>query len=155
MKHFLSDVREHERCLKRGGGVKPEPLLDNDDASPALQVPDPKALPGDSFFDRQWAFTVMGRALEAVGGEYSEAGKGDLYGTLKVWLVGDAPALSQAGAARHLGMSEGAVKVAIHRLRKRFREVIRAEIAQTLGDADESDEELRYLAEVLSHEGGT
>jgi len=64
--------------------------------------------------------------------------------------LGEVPALSQAGAARELGLSEGAVKVAVHRLRKRFREVVKAEIAQTVGDSGQVQVELRYLVEVLA-----
>lgn len=64
--------------------------------------------------------------------------------------MGEVPALSQAGAARELGLSEGAVKVAVHRLRKRFREVVKAEIAQTVGDSGQVQVELRYLVEVLA-----
>ena len=69
---------------------------------------------------------------------------------LKLWLVGEAQALSQADAAVKLGLSEGAVKVAVHRLRKRFRELVRAELAQTVFSPAEVGEELRYLVEVLS-----
>lgn len=69
---------------------------------------------------------------------------------LKPWLVGDAASLPQADAASRLGLSESAIKVAIHRLRKRFREVIRAEIAQTIDEGGDVDGELRYLVEVLA-----
>jgi RNA polymerase sigma-70 factor (ECF subfamily) len=157
VKHFLADVRDHERRLKRGGGNQPESLearaggTETDTGTwPELQVPDPAALPPDSFFDRQWAFTLMERGLSEVENEFSKAGKHEQFDVLKAWLVGEAPALSQLKAARQLGMSEGAVKVAVHRLRKRFRELIRAEIAQTIEEPDKVDEELHYLVEVLS-----
>jgi RNA polymerase sigma-70 factor (ECF subfamily) len=91
----------------------------------------------------------MERALAALQREFSEAGKAEQFETLKPWLVGDTPASSQADAARQLDLTEGAVKVTIHRLRKRFRDVIRSEIAQTLRDPAQVDEELRHLIEAL------
>jgi len=151
VKHFLADHRRHERREKRGGGQAPESLDEarNDD-QPPLEVADEQANVSDAWFDRQWAFTVMERALAGVGKEFSSAGKADQFAVLKPWLVGETEALSQAEAARKLGLNEGAVKVAIHRLRKRFREQVRAEIAQTVADGTDIDGELRYLVEVLS-----
>jgi RNA polymerase sigma-70 factor (ECF subfamily) len=88
--------------------------------------------------------------LEVLQKEFTTAGKTDQFDALKPWLMGEAPSLSQAGAARQLGLSEGAVKVGIHRLRKRFRDAVRVEIAQTLRDPSLVDEELRHLIEALS-----
>ena len=90
------------------------------------------------------------RALQSLAAEFAGADKAEQFTVLKPWLVGDAAALPQADAAARLGLSESAIKVAIHRLRKRFREVIRAEIAQTMDDAAGVDAELRYLVEVLA-----
>ena len=82
--------------------------------------------------------------------EFAAAGKPEQFETLKPWLLGDIGTLSQADAAKQLGMTEGAAKVAIHRLRRRFRALVKAEIARTVGDAAQVQEELRYLVEVLS-----
>lgn len=82
--------------------------------------------------------------------ECAGEGKQAQFDALKPWLVGDVGSLSQAEVAQRLGCSEGAVRVAIHRLRKRFRELVRGEIAQTVGDAAHIQEELDYLLEVLS-----
>ena len=153
VKHFLADLRDRERRLKRGGGLAPQ-SLESDGSSTtavALQVPDPTALPPDSFFDRAWALAVMQQTFSTLQREFAEAGKAAHFQVLKPWLEGESAGLSQADAAARLGLNEGAVKVAIHRLRKRFREVIRAELAQTVGSPAEVDEELRYLVEVLSH----
>ncbi|MBI3417635.1 MAG: sigma-70 family RNA polymerase sigma factor [Verrucomicrobia bacterium] len=150
VKHFLADMRDHERRLKRGGGATPEPLASGNGTETELQISDPSAAVPDTFFDRQWAFTVMERGLVAVEREFESEGKRDQFAVLKPWLVGETEALPQAEAARRLDLTEGAVKVAIHRLRKRFRELIRAEIAQTIDDPVRLDEELRYLVEVLS-----
>ena len=150
VKHFLADQRDHERRQKRGSGVAPESLDAHIDTEPALQVADDASTPDDTLFDREWALAVMDRALQSVAAEFSETGKADQFTALKPWLAGDAATLRQAEAATRLGLSESALKVAIHRLRKRFREVIRAEITQTMDDPAEVDAELRYLVEVLA-----
>jgi len=100
-------------------------------------------------FDRAWALALLDRVLNTLAREHAQDGKEPQFETLKPWLTGDAESLSQSAAARELGITEGAVKVAIHRLRKRFREVVKAEIAQTLGDPSEVADELRYLLAVL------
>jgi len=151
-KHFLADQRKREHRLKRGGGIIAESLdaADLTDESPSLQVAD-TALPSpDALFDREWALAVMARALAVLEKEFILAGKAPQFDTLKPWLMGDAPTMSQADAARQLGLSEGAVKVGIHRLRKRFRDAVRTEISQTLRDPSLVDEELRHLIASLS-----
>lgn len=152
VKHFLADYRARERCLKRGGGNEPEPLDEpsGTDTEATLQVADPAAIMVDEEFDRQWALAVMHRALAALEEELSTDGKRDLFLALQPWLAGDAAGSSQAETAQKLGLSEGAMKVAIHRLRKRFREVVRREIGETLEDPSAAKEELRYLVEVLA-----
>jgi RNA polymerase sigma factor (sigma-70 family) len=150
VKHFLSDQRDHHRRAKRGGGGTPESLDADDRSSPALQIADGTSAPDDRMFDRAWALAVMDRALASVAAELAADGKADQFTILKPWLAGDAETLPQSEAAARLGVSETAVKVAIHRLRKRFRELIRAEIAQTVDDSAEVDAELRYLVEVLA-----
>jgi RNA polymerase sigma-70 factor (ECF subfamily) len=152
LKHFLADQRKHEHRLKRGGGVTPESIdaADAADDSASLQVADTSIPAPEAFFDREWALAVMARALERLQKEFTAAGKADQFDTLKPWLMGEAPSMSQAAAARQLGLSEGAVKVVIHRLRKRFRDAVRAEIAQTLRDPSLVDEELRHLIEALA-----
>lgn len=82
--------------------------------------------------------------------EFTIAAKKEQFDTLKLWLMGEGPSISQADTARRLGISEGAVKVAIHRLRKRFRDAVRSEISQTLRDPTTVDEELRHLIAAVS-----
>jgi RNA polymerase sigma factor (sigma-70 family) len=150
VKHFLSDRRDHERREKRGGGVAAESIDAGTDTSPALQIVDDASAPDDALFDRAWAFAVMDRALQSLAVEFTAENKSGQFTVLKPWLAGDAELLPQAEAAERLGVSESAVKVAIHRLRKRFREIIRGEIAHTVDSAAEVDAELRYLVEVLA-----
>lgn len=104
----------------------------------------------DKHFDREWAHALMDRSLTAVQTSFEQAGKSAQFQTLKPWLVGDTENLSQTEAAAKLGMSTGAIKVTIHRLRKEFRAAIEAEIAQTVPSPDDIATELRYLIEVLS-----
>ncbi len=92
----------------------------------------------------------MNRAVNALAGEFAAEGKTEHFNTLKPWLLGEVPTLSQAECARKLGVSEGAIKVAIHRLRKRFRELVKSEITNTLDEKAQVQEELGYLLEVLS-----
>ncbi len=151
LKHFLADQRKHEQRLKRGGGVAPESL----DAAlegerEPLQVADDSTPAPEAFFDREWAIAVMARSLEVLRKEFVDGRKVEQFETLKPWLMGESAEMSQPNAARQLGLSEGAVKVVIHRLRKRFRDAVRAEISQTLRDPSLVDEELRHLIEALS-----
>ena len=153
LKHFLADQRKAEQRLKRGGGVMPESIDTvggGSDESSGVGVADPTILPRDADFDREWALTVMERALKQMQKEFAETGKAEQFDALKPWLMGESPSMSQSEAARQLGLSEGAVKVVIHRLRKRFRDTVRTEIALTLRDPSTVDEELRHLVEALS-----
>jgi RNA polymerase sigma-70 factor (ECF subfamily) len=150
VKHFLADSRQREQRLKRGGGQQHESIEPGTDTSPGLQLPDAHAPGPDREFDRKWALTVLDRALAALEAEHQAAGKADQFETLKPWLTGDTENLSQADAARQLGLNESAVKVAIHRLRRGFRETIKAEIGQTLSDRSQVDEELGQLLAALS-----
>jgi RNA polymerase sigma-70 factor (ECF subfamily) len=150
VKHFLADQHDHARAAKRGGGRTVVSLEAGaaPNTTTALQIPDPAGPAPDTVFDRQWALTLVERALNALAGEFAAAGKAEQFEILKPWLLGEIDFMSQADAGRRLAMTEGAAKVAIHRLRKRFRELVKAEIAQTVGDAALVAEELRYLLEV-------
>jgi hypothetical protein len=115
-----------------------------------LQVADTKATSPEASFDREWALEVMKRALTGLEQESLAKGKHAQFEVLKPWLAADGSTTSQAEAARKLGMSEGALKVGVHRLRKRFGELVRAEIAHTLRDPAQADEELQHLIAALS-----
>ena len=151
LKHFLAERRRNEGREKRGGGAVVESLdATTHNTAPGLQIADTSAVMSDRHFDREWAFAVMDRSLKAVQADFEKAGKSAHFEALKPWLVGDTDQLSQADAATRLGVTTGAVKVMIHRLRKTFRAAVEAEIAQTVPATEDIDEELRYLIEVLS-----
>ena len=141
VKHYLWDRKRHEQTAKRGGGETTLPLEEEQAASAQL--------PPDQEFDRRWALTILAKALNEL--RQSMEANDDLakFDVLKPWLTGDSAGLRQADAAGTLGLSESATKVAIHRLRRRFRETVKAEIAQTLDDPDHVDAELAYLQQAL------
>lgn len=150
VKHFLADMGDRGRAAKRGSGQTPQPLATGTDTSPGLDLPDATAPDPEREFDRKWALTVLDRALAALEREQAEAGHATHFATLNPWLTGDTEAVTQAEAARVLGCNEGAVKVAVHRLRRRFRELVKAEIARTLQDPAQVKDELACLQAALA-----
>jgi RNA polymerase sigma-70 factor (ECF subfamily) len=149
VKHFLSDMRDYNRRLKRGAGQPIESLDADTGTSAGVQAPDAKSASPDREFDHKWALTLLNRSLAAMAQEYKEAGKSVQFEALKPWLTGDAANISQSEAARQLGLNEGAVKVAIHRIRRQLRDVIKNEISQTVKDRADVDLEMHYLLEAL------
>jgi RNA polymerase sigma-70 factor (ECF subfamily) len=155
VKHFLADDQDRANALKRRANQLAVPL----ESSPAnqttatLQVQDPTTPVPDAFFDRQWALNVLERALSEMAAELAASGKPTHFEILKPWLVGEVSELSQSEAARQLSMSEGAVKVAIHRLRKRFRALIKQEVAGTVDQPAVVQDELKYLLAALAQNG--
>jgi DNA-directed RNA polymerase specialized sigma24 family protein len=149
LKHFLAKQRAARNAAKRGGGIEHVPL-DESTANEAAP-PGPGDPAADLHFDREWAFTLIGRALAALEAERS--GRPGHFAELKPWLDGQ-PGESQAGLASRLGLAETAVKVAIHRLRARFRELLRAEIAATVADPAEIADELRHLVAIAARPSG-
>lgn len=147
LKHFLSKQRDANLAAKRGGGIELVPLVNETDTSPGL--PMPGVMDDTLAFDRDWAFALIARALAAL--EIEQPGKEETFSALKPWLAG-VTEISQGDAANALGISETAVKVAIHRLRTRFRELIRAEVAATVDDPEDVSEELRHLIAVAGRE---
>jgi RNA polymerase sigma factor (sigma-70 family) len=150
VKHFLADVHDERCSLKRGGGRVPISLDAGTDSSPAMEIADTRLLSPELEFDREWAVTLLARALERLGREQEGTGKGEQFPALKPWLTGDKQEVSQADLAVRLGLSEGALRVTLHRLRKRFRELVKEEIAGTVRDHTHVRDEMGYLLEVLS-----
>jgi RNA polymerase sigma-70 factor (ECF subfamily) len=157
VKHFLSDLRDRDRAAKRGGGTAPisldsgsAPGGDLDDSGRGWEPADASGFPPDAFFDRQWALNLLDRVLAALAQEHEQAGKSREFEVLKPYLTGDTAATSPSNAAASLGVSAGAAKVAIHRCRKRFRQLVRAEITATVADVDDIRSEMDYLIQALA-----
>ncbi|MCB1208552.1 MAG: sigma-70 family RNA polymerase sigma factor [Verrucomicrobiales bacterium] len=149
VRHFVARHREAETRLKRGGGVAPLSLDADTPESPALQVPDAAQPSPEAAFDRQWAVTVLDRAMAALGAECAAQGKSVLFDQLRPWLVGESGYGDQSAAAQALGLSAAAFKVTVHRMRQRFRQRVKAEIAGTLKDAAVIEDEMRSLLMAL------
>jgi RNA polymerase sigma-70 factor (ECF subfamily) len=139
VKHFLSHRREREAAARRGGGVERVPLD---------EAPEPGVSPEwEREFDRGWALALIGRALDSLGLEMRAAGKVAQFEALRPWLDGG-PAGDAAAAGEALGLAPTALKVAVHRLRQRFRQKVREEIAATTSDPADAADEFRHLVEV-------
>lgn len=149
LKHFLANEWDKAQRQKRGGGAK-HLSLDWQTADTQFQI----AAPGDDrperTYDREWAVALLGKVIGRLQTECQAEGRSRLFAELKGFLTAGKGALSHAAAAKALGLDEGAVRVAVHRLRKRYRQLLRNEIAQTLADPAQVDEELRALFGAVS-----
>jgi RNA polymerase sigma factor (sigma-70 family) len=145
LKNFASNEYDRRTTRKRGGGVPLVPL-EFDSAEGRFQLLEPSSHDTpERVFDRQWALTLLNRVLARLKTEMAGHDRESQFERLKTYLTGDEPQLSYAQTAGDLDMSEGAVKVAVHRLRRRFRDLLRDEIAQTVSSPAEIDDELRHL----------
>jgi len=149
VKHFLANAHDRRMAAKRGGDAV-HLSLDAEEAEIRYQRAATAALQPDRLFDRQWALTVLDLALERLRADYDTTEKLRLFEGLKGVLTADADALGYAALGQKLCMSEGAVKVAVHRLRKRYRETLKAEIADTVESPALVEEELQSLMAAFS-----
>ena len=147
LKFFVADEGDRARAQKRGGGIV-EPLEFQSGEERYQREPTHDETP-ERVFERRWALSVIDRVIEKLREEFVHHGRPEHFERLKMFLLerSDAP---YAGLAHEMKTSEGALKVAIHRLRKRYRELFRQEIADTVADPAEVESELRFLAAVLS-----
>jgi RNA polymerase sigma factor (sigma-70 family) len=144
LKHFLANEWDKSQRQKRGGG-RPPLSLDWQSADTKFQIAAANAPSPDKAFDREWALALLAKVIERLQRECAAEGKAKLFEQLKTFLMAGGGDPAQAEVAKALGLEEGAVRVAIHRLRKRYRALLRAEIAQTLSDPAMVDEEMRAL----------
>jgi RNA polymerase sigma factor (sigma-70 family) len=148
LKHFLQNEAQYRRRQKRGGGQAPLSLeFETAEGRYLREPPDPRT--PETIFDRRWALTVLDGVLRRLRREAVDADKVAEFDALKACLNGDLPHGSYRALGETLGMTEGAVKVAVHRLRRRFQRVLREEIAQTVPTPQAVDEELQYLFRAL------
>jgi RNA polymerase sigma factor (sigma-70 family) len=147
LKFFVADENDRRRALKRGGGTVGS--LEFSSGEELYQREPAHDETPERIFERRWALSVLDRVVEKLRDEFVHHGRADNFERLKVFLLGESDA-SYAAVALEMNTSEGALKVAIHRLRKRYRELLRHEIADTVSDPAEIEPELRYLATVLA-----
>ncbi len=148
VKHFLSHHREAKQRLKRGGGMEHVSLHDTETGE-IRPLPDARVLSPDAAFDRQWALTVLARTLAALRLECATTGRAEFFDQVKPWLTGEAAHGDQSVLAEKCGMNANALKVAVHRLKRRFRDLLKAEIAGTLDDPDSIEAEMQALFAAL------
>ncbi len=147
-KRFMSDARDHAGRIKRGGGQ--EVLsLDADMAEGRYQLEPKDVLDPEKIFERRWALTVLETVLARLKTELESEGKGKLFQNLQALVVGETGAARQKEVAARLGLSEGAVAVTVHRLRQRYRGMLREEISQTVSRPEEVEDEIRHLQALL------
>jgi RNA polymerase sigma factor (sigma-70 family) len=144
LKHFAANERDRALTRKRGGGIPLLPLEFETAESRYLLEPPTNETP-DRIFDRRWALALLDRVMGRLAALATGERKKVVFEALKTYLAGDMPQLSYADTAAALGMSEGAVKVSVHRLRNQFRALIRDEIAHTVSSPEEIDDELQHL----------
>jgi len=144
LKHFLANEWDKSQREKRGGGMTIL-SLDWQTADTQFQIAATGEPSPDKAFDREWALALLAKVIERLQAECAADGKARLFDQLKVFLAAGKSETAQAEIAKALGMEEGAVRVAIHRLRKRYRVLLREEIAQTLSEPAMVDEEMRAL----------
>jgi len=149
LNHFLSDERDRARAEKRGGGQIPVSLDETEAEQRYLQVP-ARELSPERVYDRRWALTVMEEALKRLRRESAANGKAELFARLSGFLSKEAMPGDYEEVARSLGMSPGAMAVAVHRLRQRYRECVRLELAQTVAGPADLEEEMQYLFAALT-----
>lgn len=149
LKRFLVNEWDRANTQKRGGGVTPL-SLDWQDAEARYQINPADNLSPDKLYDRAWAVVVLERVITRLRDENNAEGKAGLYEKLRTFLMVGKADIPHAQAAAELKMSEGAVRVAVHRLRRRYRELLRDEIAQTLANPAQADEELQALFSALA-----
>jgi RNA polymerase sigma-70 factor (ECF subfamily) len=149
LNHFLFNEHDRSTAIKRGAG-KPLVSLDEEATeSRYLHEPATDKSP-DKAYDRNWAVALLERALARLGEEFAVDGKGEMFAQLKPFLAGGAEAGDYGPVSDRLGITPGAVAVAVHRLRQRYRDLVRPEVTQTVAGPMEIEHEMRHLRAVLS-----
>jgi RNA polymerase sigma factor (sigma-70 family) len=149
MSRFLANEWDKQSAQKRGGHMIHVPVQLDTAETRYGHEPADNSTP-EQCYERRWALTLLDTVLQRLRAEYDREGKKDLFAALGDTLVGSRESQPYASLAKQLNMNEGAVKVAVHRLRKRYRQLLREEIAQTAASPEDVDEELRHLFAVLS-----
>ena len=144
LKRFLANEWDRQHAQKRGG-FTPVVSIDQEQAESRFESEPAHILQPDVLFDRQWAVTLLERTMKRLHEEYITSGRTKLFEFLRSALARDESALPYAQIASQLNLSEAAVKMAVQRLRARYREILRAEIAETVSSPDEVEEEIRHL----------
>ena len=148
LKNYLADVRDHARALKRGGG-QTMLSLEQEVAESHFALEAATGAAPEHLYDRRWAAAMMNRAFGRLHEEFVTTGKAAQFQGIAVFLGAEGNAAEYDAVAGRLGLTRGAVAVAVHRLRQRYRDLVRAEIAHTVTSGAELEDEMRYLLAVI------
>ncbi len=149
LKHFLTDEWEKARTVKRGGAM-PARFVEKGQAEGRYQLEPQGDMNPEALYERRWALDVLDHVLDHLRQEAAASGKTAAFDQLQGCLLGERPTETYAQLGTHLGLTEAAVKMSVHRLRERCRELLREEIAHTVTRPEEIEEEIHYLFEVVS-----
>lgn len=149
-KHFLSKERGRAQALKRGGGQSII-SLDFGSGDSYIATQPSAGLTPDQIFERQWAITLLDRVIRRLEREQERAGKASQFQLLKNSIISQSDRASYSALAQKLGIAESAARMAASRLRSRYRELLRDEIAQTVATAEEIDDEIRHLFAIFAN----
>lgn len=148
LKHFLGKEWEKARARKRGGGKAPIPL-DFESGDSRFRIEPSCGLTAEQVYDREWAVALLDRIMQRLESECARASKAKQFQELKSFLIGEHSGVTYGDVAANLGMTEAAVKMATHRMRRRYRELLREEIAETVNEPEEVEDEIRNLFTML------
>jgi RNA polymerase sigma factor (sigma-70 family) len=148
LRHFLANEMAKRRSQKRGGGIAAVPLMFQDAEERYLIEPVDSATP-ETLYERRWALTVIDRVLTGLRRESEAEGRTAEFDAIKACMLGRAAAGSYTAIAAQLGISEGAVRVAVYRLRRKFQSSLKHDIAETVSTPDQVEDEIRYLIRAL------
>jgi RNA polymerase sigma-70 factor (ECF subfamily) len=149
LKHFLANEWDRSQTVRRGGQYR-FVELDESRIEACEQQDTASSLTPERLYERRWALTVLDTAKAKLAAQYKASGKGQLFETLQVYLTGETGQAPYSDAASHLQLSTDAVKKAVERLRRRYGEFLRDEIAQTVATPGEIEDEIRHLRRVLA-----
>jgi DNA-directed RNA polymerase specialized sigma24 family protein len=149
LQHFLANDAARRRTAKRGGGVRVV-SLDSAEAEGRYRLESAGTATPETLYERRWALMIIDRVLARLRDEWSAKERGREFEALKACLLGEEPQGGYARVASELGTSEGALKVAVHRLRRRFQTELKRDIGETVADPADIDDEIRYLIRALN-----
>lgn len=148
LEHFLANERERQQARKRGGGLR-HWTIDFADGESRFHGEPADAMTPELAFDRQWVTVLLDNVMQRLQTEYEESGRSEQFACLKAAMTGERPHDFYRAAAADLGLSPDAARQAVSRLRKRYRELLRAEVSQTVENPGDVDDEIRQLFAVL------
>ena len=148
--HFMANHRRDQKALKRGGGRSHVVPLDAAEAEAELEAAAPDWMTPERHYEQRWALALLEKVMGRLREDYGKAGRAGLFEALQPHLSGAAGRPGYARLGETLGMSESAVTVTVHRMRKRYGALLREEIAATVASEEDVDDELRYLMQIVA-----